>query len=310
MPVPGYKRFMRPLLEALSDGAEHPVADAYVAASDRLGLTEDDRSELLPSGKQEVWRNRAGWAKTYLAKAGLVDVPRRGIVRITELGRHALKSDETIDSTYLERFESFRKFQGKRSDSDAAVGRLGSAGGTGADDSTPEEALELIYRELRQGLAQELLEYVRSAEPAFFERTVVHLLVTMGYGGSVKDAGRAIGRSGDNGIDGIIKQDRLGLDNVYIQAKRYAEGRTVGSSDVRNLAGALQMHKATKGVLITTSDFTTDAVDTARQIGTIILVNGEVLADLMVEHNIGVTTTATYELKRIDSDFFEDAWGS
>ncbi len=310
MTVPGYKKFMRPLLEALSDGAEHPVAEIYASAGDRLGLTDEDRDELLPSGKQEVWRNRAGWAKTYLAKAGLVDVPQRGIARITEIGREALASGETIDTAYLERYESFRKFKNRPSDNDTPAGRPVPASLAAADDSTPEEELERLHRAMRQDLALELLEQVRSAEPAFFERTVVHLLVKMGYGGSVKDAGQAIGRSGDNGIDGIIKQDRLGLDNVYIQAKRYAEGRTVGSGDVRNLAGALQMHKATKGVLITTSDFTSDAIATARLIGTIILVNGEEFAELMVEHNIGVTSTATYELKRIDSDFFEDSWGT
>src|SRR5690606_35610148 len=166
-----------------------------------------------------------------------------------------------------------------------------------SDEATPDESLEKLYGSMRQGLALELLDLVQASSPAFFEQLVVQLLVAMGYGGSVKDAGKAIGRSGDNGIDGIIKQDRLGLDNVYIQAKRYASGRSVGSGEVRDLAGALQMHKATRGVLITTSSFSVDAVRTARAIGNIVLIDGEELAELMVEHDVGVTTTAVLELK-------------
>ena len=294
---------MRPILEVLADGNEQAVGNVYESVAERLGLSKDDLSEMLPSGKQRTFANRVGWAKTYLSKAGLVATPRRGVVHISEPGREALLSGKAINNAYLRQFEAFRQFHARTTTEKPPEG--GDMSPRSRDESTPDESLEQLYRSMRQGLALELLEHVQAASPAFFEQLVVQLLVAMGYGGSVKDAGKAIGRSGDNGIDGIIKQDRLGLDNVYIQAKRYAAGRSVGSGEVRDLAGALQMHKATRGVLITTSTFSADAVRTARAIGNIVLIEGEELAELMAEHGVGVTTTAVYELKRIDQDFFE-----
>jgi restriction system protein len=304
MPVPEYQAFMRPLLEVLADGKERPVREVYAAVAQHLQLVPDDMEEVLPSGKQLVWRNRVGWAKTYLNKAGLVDVPRRGVVRIAPAGREALNSREPIDNSYLRRFDSFRAFQ--RGAHETSSRERPAAEREDTESSTPDERLEELYSTILDNLTLELLDQVRQVDADFFERLVVRLLVAMGYGGSVRDAGRAVGRSGDNGIDGIIKQDPLGLDSVYIQAKRYAADRPVGPAQVRELGGALQMRKATKGVLITTSHFTSDAMDTARMIGSIVLVDGEQLARLMITHGIGVTTSAAYELKRIDSDFFEE----
>jgi restriction system protein len=305
MPVPGYQAFMTPLLEVLSDGKEHRVGDVKRAVADRIGLTADDRAELLPSGKQLTYSNRVGWAKTYLGKAGLVAQPRRGVVHITDRGREALAGGETITVEYLLRYPGFRAFRDGSSD-DGDVAEPAAAASAAVAIRTPDERLDDLVRSMNRTLAQELLEQVHSKDPAFFEHLVVRLLVKMGYGGSVEDAGRAIGRSGDGGIDGIIKQDRLGLDNVFVQAKRYAADRTVGAGEVRNLAGALQLRKATKGVLITTSNFTKDAVDTAMQIGSIVLVDGAQLAQLMIEYDLGVATEAVYPVKKIDQDFFDD----
>lgn len=302
MAVPSFQSFMRPLLEVVSNREDWRTGELKEAVADRVGLSEDDRSELLPSGKQSAHSNRIGWAKTHLTKAGLLESPKHGWTRITDRGIAALESGETIDNGYLKQYEPFRDFL-----SGSGEERSEEDEGTTGEDTTPEERFEKLYRTLRSTLAIELLDTVRASNPAFFERLVVELLVAMGYGGSVKDAGRALGKSGDNGIDGVIKQDRLGIDNVYVQAKRWAEGRNVGSPEVRDLAGALQMRKASKGVLITTSDFSMDATTTAHQIGNIVLVNGTQLAELMIEHGVGVTTTQKYEVKRIDQDYFEDA---
>lgn len=303
MAVPDYQSFMTPILEVSADGEDYRTRELKELVADRLDLSHEDRSEMLPSGNQATYDNRFGWAKTYLVKAGLLESPERGWVRITERGRAALDSGQDIDNRYLRQFDDFEKFRG-RSASDKTEESTARAGED--EDVTPDERLDMLYRSIRKSLALELLDTVRAASPAFFERLVVELLVAMGYGGSIKDAGNAIGKSSDQGIDGIIKQDRLGLDNVYVQAKRWAEGNNVGSREVRDLAGALQMRRAVKGVLITTSDFSSEARGTAEQIGNIVLVSGEDLAELMIEHGVGVSTTGRYELKRIDQDYFDE----
>ena len=305
MAVPPFHAFLHPLLEVLSDGMEHRTSDIYEAVAERLGLTLEDRAELLPSGKQRRYANRIGWAKTYLAKSGLVEVPRRGTARITERGRRALASTATVTLEYLQQFEGFQSFVAGGNASEGAL--LGTSDMvTEKAAKTPDERLDDLVRSMNRELARELLDQVLAKQPGFFEHVVVRLLVKMGYGGSFEDAGRAIGRSGDGGIDGIIKQDRLGLDNVYVQAKRYATERAVNAGEVRNLAGALQMRKATKGVLLTTSSFTKDAVDTARQIGGIVLVDGAQLAQLMIEYDLGVAAEAVYPVKKVDQDFFDE----
>jgi restriction system protein len=273
----------------------------------RFQLSEADRDELIPSGTQPLLANRIGWAKTYLLKAGLVQSPRRGVIRITDRGRQALATDERIDSRYLRRFPEFVDFQrSSGADEDPIPGQPQPTPTVPVPaETTPEELIEAGYRQVQNALASDLLDRVKGASPAFFERLVVELLVKMGYGGSLADAGKAVGRSGDQGIDGIIKEDRLGLDVIYLQAKRWES--TVGRPDIQQFAGALQGQRARKGVFITTSNFSADARQYAANIDTgIVLIDGNELARLMIAHGVGVTPVALYELKRIDSDYFAE----
>ena len=306
MAVPGYQEFMLPLLEFLADGREHPMKECRAAMAERFHLAPDEIDARLPSGTQTVFANRVGWAKTYLLKAGLVQSPRRGVVRLTKRGRQVLEErPERVDTGFLERFAEFREFRSRQ--------RNGRTTADTADDAprevlpedlTAEETIERAFSRHREALATELLDLLRDMDPTRFEQLVVDLLVRMGYGGSHREAARAVGRSGDEGIDGIINEDRLGLDVVYIQAKRW--NRPVGRPEIQRFAGALQGHRARKGVFITTSTFTREARDYAGKIDArIILVDGESLAELMIEHGLGVVTTTTYELKRLDRDYFE-----
>ena len=288
---------MYPLLELAADGEVHSMDEAYEVLAERFNLTEEDRAELLPSGRQSRYENRVGWARTYLTKAGLLESPGRGQFKITPRGLDVLRSGVTdIDKSYLYQFPEFVEFR-RRDRGNAESEVIEDAG------KTPDEQLELLYLELEKQLAHELLERIKQCSPAFFERLVVQLLVAMGYGGSVSDAGKAVGRSGDDGIDGIIKQDRLGLSNIYIQAKRW--NNTVPGEVVRAFAGSLALKKASRGVIITTSDFSEGAIKAAEQLGNIVLIDGETLAQYMIEYNVGVTVAARYEIKRIDRDFFE-----
>lgn len=302
MPIPDYQTLMLPLLRFSSDGKEHSLADAVDALAVEFALTPEEMTALLPSGQQEIFKNRVGWARTYLKKAGLLDSPRRGLVRITEAGFKALDEKlARIDVHYLERYPAFLEFRNtRRTRTDG-----GDDGGDSGEDETPEEKLEGAYQSIRQALIQELLNRISSGSPAFFERLVVELLVKMGYGGSRKDAGERIGRSGDGGIDGIIKEDRLGLDVIYIQAKRW-QG-SVGRPEIQKFVGALQGNRAHKGVFITSSVFTADAYEYATQIGsTVVLIDGAQLASYMLDFDLGVATMATYSVKRVDSDYFEE----
>jgi restriction system protein len=307
MPVPGHQDFMRPLLELLSDSAEHVVRHTYGLLADRFSLTDSDRQELIPSGTQRLLDNRVGWAKTYLLKAGLLESPRRGVIRITERGRAALSQKDRIDNRYLHQFPEFRAFVAGATEGAQPPGEPQPSQTTTPvpSETTPEELIEAGYQQVQNALASDLLDRVKACSSAFFERLVVELLVKMGYGGSLADAGRAIGKSGDHGIDGIIKEDRLGLDVIYLQAKRWEN--TVGRPDIQQFAGALQGQRARKGVFITTSSFSTEARQYAGHIDTkIVLIDGSELARLMIVHGVGVNTTATYELKKVDSDYFSD----
>ena len=303
MAVPDYQTVMLPLLRLAADGQDHRFREAVEALADEFSLSPEDRSELLPSGQQPLFTNRVGWANTYLKQAGLLESPRRGIFRITQRGHDLLKErPERIDISVLERYPEFIEFRGKR-----RPRRQGAQPQTASVPSseTPEDALSSAYASLRAELESELLEEIGRASPAFFEHLVVDLLVKMGYGGSRQDAGRAIGRSGDGGIDGIINEDRLGLDVIYIQAKRWEA--TVGRPEIQKFAGALQGHRARKGVFISTSSFSRDALEYAGMIDTrVILIDGERLAKLMVDHGVGVSTVGTYEVKRVDSDYFSE----
>lgn len=304
MAIPDYQTIMLPLLQFAADGREHSLRETIDALADTFGLTPEERKQLLPSGQQEIFDNRVGWARTYLSKAGLLEKTRRSHYSISERGRRVLDDNpERIDAKFLEQFEEFREFKtlrGTRSGSNNQPNK------TDPDqETTPEESLESAYVRLRDELATELMQQVKAASPNLFEKIVVELLLKMGYGGSRQDAGRAIGRSGDEGIDGIIKEDRLGLDIIYIQAKRWEA--VVGRPEVQKFAGALQGQRAKKGVMITTSSFTADAREYVSKIDNkIVLIDGAQLAEMMIDHNLGVSPMASYEVKKLDTDYFTE----
>jgi restriction system protein len=308
MAVPDYQSVMLPLLQfAAKQATETSTGEAVEALSKELGLSEEDLKEMLPSGISSTFVNRVGWAQTYMKKAGLLEATRRGFYQITDRGRELLnKKPKAINVKLLKQYPEFLEFQqlkGTRSGDKAAD----SKGAADISTATPSEALESAYENLRDELADELLARLKKVSPAFFERVVVELLVKMGYGGSRADAGKAIGRSGDGGIDGIIKEDKLGLDVVYIQAKRW-DSNPVGRPDVMQFAGALQAQRANKGIFITTSRFTDDARRYVSQIGSkIVLIDGEHLTSLMIEHDVGVSTVSLYPVKKVDSDYFEES---
>jgi len=258
---------------------------------------------LLPSGQQGIFKNRTGWARTYLKKAGLLEAPKRGIFKITDRGLQTLRANPSrIDGKYLEQFQEFIDFR-EASRPAAGNGELLEATPT---RTTPEEAIELAHQGLREQLGQELLSRVLGCSPSFFEQLVVELLVKMGYGGSRRDAGERIGQTGDGGIDGIIKEDRLGLDTIFIQAKRW-QG-TVGRPEIQKFVGALQGQRARKGVFITTSSYSAEALDYVSRIDTkVVLIDGRRLTELMIDFDVGVSVSATYVVKRTDSDYFEEA---
>ncbi len=301
MAIPDFQSIMLPLLKFAGDGEEHSLRETIEALADEFNLTDEERKELLPSGQQAAFDNRVGWARTYLKKAGLLKSTRRGYYQITERGVEVLERDPPeITASFLRKFPEFVEFQRpQKARADKAIEE------TVGETQTPEEEIEAAYERVRQGLATELLQTIKGCSPAFFERLMIELLVKMGYGGTRKDAGEAIGRSGDGGIDGIIKEDRLGLDIVYIQAKRWHSN--VGRPEIQKFAGALQGQRARKGIFITTSDFTQAARDYVSRIDSkIVLIDGDTLAQLMIDYNIGVTAVASYELKRVDSDYFTE----
>ncbi len=299
---------MFPLLKFAADGQEHSLREAVVAVSTAFGLTEEERDQLLASGRKPIIEDRVGWARTYLGQAGLLESTRRGFFRITPRGLELLSSGTTdINDQVLKRYPEFMDFVSRKSRKKKTDETVSSVDQTSFDEkaNTPEESLEDSYQAIRNRLAVEILEQVKSCSPKFFERLVVQLLVAMGYGGTREDAGQAIGKSGDGGIDGIIKEDRLGLDVIYLQAKRW-EG-SVSRPEIQKFAGALLGNQARKGVFITTSTFTKEAREYVKTIAaTIILIDGDDLSNLMMDFNVGVAVEATYEIKRIDSDYFSE----
>ena len=301
--IPDYQTLMEPVLRASANG-EVRIGDVVEALSNQFTLTTDERAELLPSGKQTVIANRVHWAKTYLKQAGLVEPTKRGCFQITERGRSVLSAPNAkIDNKLLKTFDEFRDFQSRGGSGDKET----EAEKPEIDDrATPEEVMRAAYDSITASVASELIERLRSGTPAFFERTIVNLLLAMGYGGSSADAGRAIGQSGDDGVDGVIDQDPLGVDQIYVQAKRYADGNLVGSGAIREFFGSLSLKKAQKGIFVTTSGFSRNAVETARQIGArIVLIDAQQLGRLMVRHNVGCRDQEVLHVKRIDEDFFE-----
>ena len=300
--IPDYQSVMLPLLKYAGDKEEHHIRDAIERLADEFKLTEEERKELLPSGLQAIFNNRVGWAKTYLKKAGLLESPRRGYFRISDRGLNVLeKPPKEINVNYLEQYQEFIDFRGSSKPGESKLD-----GYLKYEDTTPEELIGIGHQKLQADLASELLDRIKDCSPSFFEKLVVELLVKMGYGGSRQDAGKAIGKSHDEGIDGIIKEDKLGLDIVYIQAKKWEN--PVSRPEIQKFAGALQGKRARKGIFITTSKFSKSSIDYVSMIESkIILIDGEQLTKLMIEHDVGVSTIASYIIKKMDSDYFMEA---
>ena len=303
MAVPGYQEFMYPFLKQLEDGKEYKLQDLYVILAQHFHLSEDDRNELLPSGKQTLLHNRIGWVRTYLSKAGLIKVVRRAVFQITDEGMKVLsdKNITRIDNKFLSQYKSFNEFINKNETVQTEKKK------DEVEVHTPLEIIDHNFNILKNELQDLLLENILNCSPAFFERLIVELIVSMGYGGSVKDAGKAIGRSGDEGIDGIIKEDVLGLDMIYLQAKRWKVDSTVSRPEIQKFVGSLVGKKAAKGIFITTSSFTKEARKYVNEIDKrVILIDGQELTDLMFKYNVGVSNEDMYIIKKIDQDFFEE----
>jgi len=302
MPIPKYHELMLPFLKIVSDKKVYFIWEVTHKLSDEFNLTEEEREEMLASGIQTVIRNRTGWARTYLKKAGLLeDQDKQGYFKITEAGLELLKENPgKIDTSVLMRYESFKEFREPKKSNEIE-------NSSDTEDMTPQDMLDTGYKKLSETLSDELLDKIKKQTPDFFERLVVELLVKMGYGGTLKEAGQVVGKSGDRGIDGIIKEDRLGLNKIYIQAKRY-DDKKVGSGDIRDFLGALLIKGASKGIFITTSKFTAEAVSIINEANqyNIALINGTKLTELMIEFNLGVSDTQVYEIKKIDSDYFDE----
>ena len=304
VPIPDFQTVMRPVLEVVNDGRPCPLAEVRNRVADAFGLSDVERREMLPSGRQTVINNRVGWARTYLNKAGLLVIPERGMVQITERGHEALASGPArITVRWLKQFPEFEQFHTHRPEASVHAGAT-------EDDSesaniTPDEQLEAAYLSLRESLADELLAQVRAGSPSFFEQVVVDLMLAMGYGGSRKGAGQATRATNDDGIDGFINEDKLGLDVIYLQAKRWSQ--TVHRPEIDKFIGALTRQRAKKGVFITTSDFSSGAREAATGLDMrVVLIDGRELAQLMIQHNLGVSTREVYEIKQLDSDYFTD----
>jgi restriction system protein len=305
--IPDFQTIMLPLLKQLKDGKDYQAAELTELIAKKFNVTEDEKKKLVPCGKNYVFRNRVEWARAHLKKAGLVDNFKRGYYRITERGLNVLKQNpELINISYLNQFPEFIAFRSKKEDNQNDM-EIETIETELLSTQTPEELLEEAYQSIRKELAQDILERILKLSPFFFERLVVELLVKMGYGGSMQDAGRAIGKSGDEGIDGVIKEDKLGLDIIYIQAKRWQPGNIVGRPEIHKFIGALVGQGAKKGIFITTSSFTKDAINfVPRNETKVVLIDGIRLSQLMIDYSLGVTLQHSYEIKKIDSDYFEE----
>lgn len=292
---------MEPVLRSAID-REVKTGDIIESLADRFGLTVDERAEQIPSGGQAIFYNRIHWAKTYLKQAGLIEYTRRGYFRTSDRGKSVLEDPNvSINNRFLRTIPDFMAFQSRgRAEVQAPQAEVALV------DATPEEALRDAYDRINATIANDLLERLRAGTPAFFERSIVQLLLAMGYGGSSEDAGRAIGQSGDDGVDGVIDQDPLGVDQIYIQAKRYREDNQVGPAAIREFFGSLSLKKAQKGIFVTTSSFSKSAQETARQLGgRIVLIDAAQLGRLMVRYNVGCRDQEIIHIKRVDEDFFE-----
>ncbi len=299
--IPDFQSIMLPLLRITGDKKEHAIHEVREKLAEHFNLTKEERAELLSKSKQTKFNNRVGWARTYLKKANLLTYTQKAHFKITQRGLDVLqKNPSKINVKYLKQFPEFIKFIKPSNKPPQPVNKDVE---TILEDKTPEDLIEIGYEKYQDKLLSDLLEQVKQCSPEFFERLVVELIVSMGYGGSFEDAGKAVGSSGDEGIDGIIKEDKLGLDVIYLQAKKWAH--PVGSPEIQKFAGALLGKKAKKGIFITTSKFSNGAIDYARNVeNKIILIDGDQLTRYMVENNIGVSEVTSYSIKKIDLDYF------
>jgi restriction system protein len=307
MPIPDYQTLMLPLLKAVADGQEHRIGDITERLANEFQLTQEERQQLLPSGTQTSFSNRVGWAKSYLVQAGLLETTKRAHFKITDRGLSTLaENPQRIDNEFLFRFPEFVSFRSRSRVSDSVTATAPTeATIVPTQAQTPDEIVRNTVKQIETALKKELLDRILAASPAFFESLIVHLLLAMGYGGSREDAGQIVGKSGDGGIDGIIDQDSLGLDRVYIQAKKYNRDNSVSEPEIRAFSGSLGAAKANKGVFVTTSSFTLPAQSFAeRHPFRIVLIDGDQLTTLMLRHNVGVRTEESLYLKRVDEDFF------
>lgn len=299
MAIPKHNDIYREFLIAISDGQQHKHKEVQDSIAQQIKLTADERGVMLPSGTRPMFEDRVAWARTYLKAAGLINYPVRGYSQISDEGKKALKSTLPIDNAYLRKFESFRSFETPKQNGKPLQGDVSCEAD---NDLTPKERIDEAFNQVNAALADELLTELLNNSPAFFERVVVALLVKMGYGGDLEGAGRVTPVSGDEGIDGIIREDKLGFSSIYIQAKRYAREQSVDRPAIQGFVGAIA-NKVGKGLFITTARFTSGARSCAEQ-NHIVLIDGEKLANLMIEYGVGVSTVQTYEIKKVDSDFF------
>lgn len=305
MTIPTYEQFMYPFLEHLKDGEEHTLQELYKILPEDFGLTEEELNQTIPSGKQKIYVNRIGWARTYLKNAKLIESPRRAIFKITDRGRSIIENPSIyeINDSVLRQFQEFIDFKQSNSNSTRSERIIAN---TTTTISTPLEAIVENYNTLKYTIQQELLEKIINNTPQFFEQLIVDLVVAMGYGGSVQDAGKAVGKSGDGGIDGIIKEDVLGLDKIYLQGKRWTN--SISRPEIQSFVGSLVGFKANKGIFITTSRFTKEAINYADSIDkSLILIDGVKLTELMFQFNVGVSNEQIFILKRLDLDYFEES---
>lgn len=300
MAVPKFFEFFESFLLAIKDGNLHSAKEVRESIANQMRITDTDRAEMLPSGKQSAFNNRVGWARTYLDKAGLIETPQRGTYRITPEGIGALSSGEKIDLKYLEKSENFKAFHTMNPNDGNAVDE--------DRDESPMEILDAAYQQITAALASQIMDEVMKLSASGFERLVVKMLLSMGYGNGIEGAGTVTQQSNDGGIDGIIKEDQLGFSNIYIQAKQWSPDATVSKPEIQKFVGALQGQQAQKGLFITTAKFSSGAVQYAENLlgVKVVLVDGTTLARLMIKYNVGVSTEHSYEIKRIDSDFFTD----
>lgn len=304
MTIPKYHEFMKPILILLNNENLYSRSEIYSAMADQFEITEAEKEEWLPSKKQLVYKNRIGWALTYLKKAGLIESPKKAYYSITPTGKKVLLENPMfIDNKYLQRFDAFKEFIEMSNGDDSTAVILDNT-----KNDSPQDLMDTSYAQIMKTLEDDILSEVVSQTPEFFEKLVVDLLISMGYGGSQIQNGQVLGKSGDGGVDGVIKEDKLGFDKIYVQAKKWDTLSTIGRPELQKFVGALSGQGALKGAFITTAKFSKEAWEYAKNqhMYKIALIDGITLAKLMIENNIGVSTETVYEIKKVDSDYFSD----